>query len=157
LVRGAIIAAIYIALTLAVAPVASPIVQFRVSEVLTVLPFLLPEAIPGLFIGCLLSNILLGLSIYDVVFGSAATLIAAFFTYKCRRVALAPLPPVLFNALIIGAMLAFTTTDGAGWAAFPAIAASVGLSELIICFGGGIPLLLTLKKTGIYKIGAVTR
>ena len=84
-VRGAAIAAIYAALTLALAPISYGAVQVRVSEALTVLPFFMPHsAVPGLFLGCLLANFLGGAGIWDVIFGSAATLVAAMITARCR-------------------------------------------------------------------------
>jgi uncharacterized membrane protein len=159
LVSGAVIAAIYVALTVPFAPMSFGPIQFRVSEVMTVLPFLMPEAIPGLFIGCLISNtagvLMGGTTALDIVFGSLATLTAAFLTYKSRFIVLAPLAPVVVNALVIGAMLAFTLSPDAAAVSFPAFAAEIALSELVICYGGGIPLLLALKKTGLYRLGSL--
>ena len=80
-----IIAALYAALTIALAPISYGPIQLRVSEALTILPYLTPAAIPGLFIGCLVANILGGLGIYDVVGGSLCTLLAAFLTYLVAR------------------------------------------------------------------------
>ena len=111
IVRSAIIAALYFALTYVFQPISFGVVQFRISEVLTVLPFFTATAIPGLFVGCLLSNILLGgLGLLDMILGSAATLIAAFLTYKFKNKWLAPLPPVVVNGVLVGIML----NQGAG-------------------------------------------
>ena len=77
---SALIAALYTGLTFVLAPISFGPVQFRVSEALTLLPFCLPEAVPGLFIGCLISNMLGGFGIIDIVLGSAATLAAAWIT-----------------------------------------------------------------------------
>ena len=105
-VRGAAVAAIYAALTLALAPISYGAVQVRVSEALTVLPFFMPRsAVPGLFLGCFLANFLGGAGIWDVVFGSAATLIAAMLTARCRSRMLSPLAPVLVNAVVVGCLL----------------------------------------------------
>ena len=115
LAQGAMIAAIYTVLTLLAATMnlAYGPVQFRFSEALTILPMFTPAAVPGLTIGCLLSNIFSGYGAADMIFGTLATLLAAISTRMLRTVRikdipwLAPLPPVLFNAVIIGAEIAF--------------------------------------------------
>lgn len=100
--QGAMIAAIYIALTLAFAPISYGPVQFRISEALCILPFFTPAAIPGLFIGCLLSNLLGTAALLDVIFGSLATLIGAVGSYMLRKNKwLVCLPPILANTVII--------------------------------------------------------
>lgn len=101
----AMLAAVYATITLAVAPISYGLVQFRISEIMTVLPFLTPLAIPGLFLGALTANLFSPVGFYDVLFGSLASLIAAWLTSKMPNRWLAPLPPVLVNALIIGILL----------------------------------------------------
>ena len=112
LARGAIIAALYTALTVLLAPLSYGEVQIRFSEAFTLLPILMPEAVPALLVGCLLSNILGGCTIFDIVFGSLATLLAAVCTRRLRdKFWLAALMPVLFNGVIVGccrALLLFT-------------------------------------------------
>jgi len=119
--------------------------QCRFSEALCVLPFLFPETVPGLFIGCLAANLLSPYGALDIVFGSLATLLAALWTRRVSRKWLAPLPPVICNAVIVGALIAFYETGfGAG---FPGVfaynALTVGAGEAVACYvlGG---LLLTL-------------
>ena len=155
LVRAAAIAALYVVLTylaglmnLAYGPV-----QFRFSEALTVLPFLLPEAVPGLFVGCVVSNLISPYGPIDLVVGSLATLAAAIWTARCGRRALAPLPPVLCNGVLVGAMLAWYEAGfGPGFpAAFAYNAATVGLGELIVCYALGLPLLKILENRGVKK------
>ena len=85
LVQGAIIAAIYALLTIFLAPISSGMVQCRVSEAMSILPYFTFSAVPGLFIGCLLANLLTGAVVYDVIFGSLATLVAAYITYWMRN------------------------------------------------------------------------
>ena len=101
--QAAVIAAIYVVLTLLFAPFSYGEVQVRLSEALTILPVFTPAAVPGLFVGCLLSNILGGCIVPDIIFGSLATLTGAVFTYLLRNQSrfLAPLPPILANALIV--------------------------------------------------------
>ena len=148
LTTAAIIAAIYAVLTLALPlPQYGP-VQFRFAEAMTVLPFLFPEAIPGLTVGCFLANLLGSPMPVDWVVGTAATLIAAVWTSRLRHRALAPLPPVVCNMVLVGAELAlFYPAEGMGfWAAYGFNALTVGIGEAAACFILGSLLLRTLPK-----------
>ncbi|MBQ6834938.1 MAG: QueT transporter family protein [Lachnospiraceae bacterium] len=108
LVYGALIAAIYIVLTMMFRPISFGPIQFRISEILCVLPYFTPAAIPGVFIGCLISNMLGGAMMMDVVFGSLATLIGALGSYFLRgNRYLVSLPPIVSNTLIIPWVLKF--------------------------------------------------
>lgn len=153
--RAALIGAIYAMLTLVLYPIGFGAVQFRVSEALTLLPMIFPEAIPGLFVGCIVSNLLSpNIVLLDVIFGSLATLIAASLTSRIKSVWLAPLPPVLCNALIVGAVIAYSEVGMGGgfWAAYLFNIASVGFGELVVCYAVGVPLMLGLRKAAP-KIG----
>ena len=103
LVQAALIAAVYVVLTLVFAPFSYGEIQVRISEALTILPFFTPAAIPGLFVGCILANLLGGAIPLDIAFGSIATLIGAVFTYKLRNSSkwLAPVPPIVANAVLV--------------------------------------------------------
>ena len=102
MVQAAVIAALYTVLTMIFAPISFGPVQFRISEALCILPFFTPAAVPGLFIGCLLSNFLYGAATLDVIFGSLATLIGALGSYWLRKNRwLVCLPPILSNVIII--------------------------------------------------------
>ena len=138
-----IIAAIYAALTLLLPIPQYGGIQFRVAEAMTVLPFLFPEAIPGLTVGCFLANLLGSPIPLDWIVGTAATLLAALWTSKLHHRALAPLPPVICNAVIVGAEIAwFSVQDGAAfWPAFGLNFVTVGLGEAGVCFVLGLPLL----------------
>lgn len=144
LVRGAIIAALYATLTLFTAPISFGSIQFRVSEVLTVLPFIMPEAVFGLTIGCLISNMLMS-NVIDIIFGTLATFLAAFVTSKVRKMWLAPLPAVIFNGVIVGLVVTLMSVEFT-WHNYLLIALSISVSELIICYAGGIPLLVMLNS-----------
>lgn len=138
-----LIAAIYAGLTLLLAPISFGMVQFRISEALTVLPFVYPPAVIGLFIGCITANFFTpNLTLLDVVFGSLATLLAAVATMKIRNKYLAPLPPVVVNAVIIGIVIQISY---GGYLPFNMI--SVGLGQCVVCFGLGLPLLLMMERT----------
>ena len=120
LALSAVIAALYAVLTYAAAAMnlAFGAVQFRFSEALTVLPAFTPAAIPGLAVGCLISNLASPLGVVDWVFGTLATLLAGIFSYLVRNIrwkeipVLAPLPPVIFNALIVGFEVACLADNG---------------------------------------------
>lgn len=146
LAQGAIIAAVYALLTIFLAPISSGLIQCRVSEAMSVLPYFTFSAVPGLFIGCLLANLLTGAPIYDVVLGSLATLIAAFITYGMRKHVskyLAPLPSVIVNALVVGWLLTYVYEVGVNyWIA----AGYVAIGQAIACFALGIPLMKLMER-----------
>jgi uncharacterized membrane protein len=150
LVQAAVIGAAYAVLTVALSPLSYGPVQMRVSEALTVLPYFTPAAIPGLFVGCLAANIISPYGIVDMVCGSLATLFAACATFLLRkRRSLAPLPPVLVNAVIIGAMLYYAYGVNAP---LPVNMLWVGAGELVVCYGAGYPLLRALEsRRGIFR------
>ena len=141
LTHAAIIAAVYVVITMAFAPISYGQVQVRISEALTVLPYFTPAAVPGLFVGCLVANIYGGAGLIDIVFGSLATLLAAFVSYKMPKKYLVPLPPVIINAIVIGFVLYFAVN-------VPLLMtmAWVGLGQLIACYGIGYPLMVILEK-----------
>ena len=154
LTTAAIVGALYAALTLfsSAFGIAYGPVQFRISEALCVLPVLTPAAVPGLFLGCLVSNLLSPYGALDIVFGSLATLLAAFLTSRCRHRALAPLPPVLVNAVFIGALLAWQQTGmgEAFMAAFWYNACSIAVSQALVCYILGLLLLRWMEKSKFF-------
>ncbi|MDD5017006.1 MAG: QueT transporter family protein [Eubacteriales bacterium] len=139
--EAGIIAAVYFALTMAVAPISYGQLQMRVSEALCILPFFTPAAIPGLFIGCLLANIFSFLGIFDVVFGSLATLVAALITHYIRKKWLLPLPSVVVNAFAVGALL-YYLAELPFWLSV----LYVGAGQAIACYALGMPLFFLLNK-----------
>lgn len=148
MMQAALIAALYSALTLMLMPISYGLMQVRVSEALTVLPYFTPAAIPGLFIGCLISNALSPYGIADMIFGSMATLIAAIMSYSVRkRKFLVPLPPILCNGVIIGSMLYFVYGVPVS---LPICMLWVAIGESLACYLVGMPLLLYLKKINLF-------
>lgn len=150
LTRAALVAALYTVLSyfagifgLAYGPI-----QCRFSEALCVLPFFFPETVWGLFVGCILTNLLSAYGAVDVIFGSLATLVAAYATSKLRKNWLAPLPPVIANGVIIGAVIAWYEVGfGSGfWAAFAYNGITVAIGEAIACYVLGMILLYVLPK-----------
>ena len=142
--QAAVIAALYVVLTYVFSAFASGVIQVRVSEALTILPAFTPAAIPGLVIGCLLSNTLTGCVLLDIIFGSVATLIGALGSYALRRHTwLVPIPPIVSNMIIVpfGLRFAYGATD-----AFPFMIATVGAGEIISCYLLGMILYGALKK-----------
>ena len=138
--QAAMIAAIYVVLTYIFAPFSFGEVQVRISEALTILPIFTPAAIPGLFVGCLIGNIL-----PDIVFGSIATLIGAFFTWKLReqKPVVATFPPIISNIIIVPFVLRY----GYGVTLpIPFMMLTVGIGEVISCTVLGLIVYGALKK-----------
>ena len=142
LVQGAAIAAVYVVLVLIFDSWSFGPIQFRIAEALTILPFFTPAAIPGLFVGCLIANLIGGAIPADIIFGSLATLIGALGSYALRKQKwLVPLPPIIANTLIVPFVLKF----GYGAEeAIPFMMLTVGLSEVIVCGIIGLVLLQAL-------------
>lgn len=160
LAQGAMIAAIYAAATYlsAVFGVAYGNIQFRFSEALTILSVFTPAAVPGLTIGCIISNITSPFGVWDIIFGSLATLLAAISARALRSVKIKGFPflsllmPVIFNALIVGAEITFLMpTASPSLAVFAVATLEVGAGELAVCLAGGIPLFFAIRKTKIFK------
>lgn len=153
IVSGAAIAAVYVVLTVLAASVnlASGAIQVRFSEALTVLPFFTPTAVPGLAVGCLLSNILTGCALPDIIFGTLATLLGALGTrmLKGHRF-LCTLPPVIANTLIVPFVLTYAYQIPGG---IPYLMLTVGIGEVIACMILGQILLTALMPAaaGIFR------
>ena len=145
IVHAAVIAALDVVLTLLANALglANYPVQVRFSEALTIFPFFTPAAIPGLCIGCLLSNIMTGCALPDIIFGTAATLLGAVFTYLLRNHKwLAPIPPIVANTVIIPFVLLYAYGIKPLWLSF----IPVGAGEIISCGVLGMLLLGGLNK-----------
>jgi uncharacterized membrane protein len=160
----AVVAAVYAVLTMVLAPISYGPVQFRVSEVLCILPFFFPFSVWGLFVGCIISNLISAYGVFDVVFGSLATLLAALITMQLGRgkresipvKALACLPPVIFNGIIVGAVIAYgiTSVPGATESFLPTwavVGLQVALGELGVLYVLGLPAMILLPKTGFFR------
>ena len=149
LTQGAIVAALYVALTYVASALglASGVIQIRLSEALCVLPLFLPASVPGLYVGCLLANILTGCVALDILFGPIATLIGAVGTWLLRRhEKLALLPPILANMVIVPLVLRYGYGMGdAMWY----MVLTVGIGEVISVGVLGSLLLVGLKHRGI--------
>ncbi|MBQ9010472.1 MAG: QueT transporter family protein [Clostridia bacterium] len=145
LTRAAMIAAIYTVLTLILAPISYGELQVRLSEALTLLPILFPEAIPGVTIGCLLANIFGGAMLPDIIFGTLATFLAALCTYHFRKnYWLAASMPVIFNGLIVGTVVHYCYSPSVP---LPLCMLFVAVGEAIACFVAGTLLIQVLKRT----------
>lgn len=151
LTLAALVAALYVVLGYfgSILNLTFGVIQFRFAEALTVLPFLCPVTAWGLFVGCVVTNLLSPYGPLDLVFGSLATLLAGLLTARCKSRALAPLPPVICNAVIVSAVIAFQEIGLT--AALPAVfgyhAVTIGLEEAAACYGLGSLLLTLLPKT----------
>ena len=148
---AASVAALYVVLTFisSLFGLPSGVIQIRISEALTILPAFTPAAIPGLFIGCILSNLLTGGLILDVVFGSIATLIGAVGTYLLRKKKwLVSLPPIISNILIVPLILRYVygAPD-----AYLFMVGTVGAGEIISCGILGMILYFAVDKYKVFK------
>lgn len=144
LTRAAIIAALYAALTILLSPMSFGLIQVRLSEALTLLPVILPEAVPALAVGCLIANLLGGAMALDIVFGALATLLAAICTRRLREHLLpAMLMPVLFNGVIVGAVVHAVYSPGVP---LPLCMLSVAAGEAVSCCVLGPLMLKALRR-----------
>ena len=143
--QAAMIAAAYVALTVVFAPFSFKEIQVRIAEALTILPVFTPAAIPGLFIGCIIGNTLGGAVIPDIICGSLATLVGAFFTWKLRNANpfLAPVPPIVANMLVVPFVLRYAYGV---LLPIPLMMLTVGIGEIISCGVLGIILYYALRK-----------
>ena len=154
LTKAALIAAVYAVLTYAAAALglAYGEVQFRFSEALTVLPIFCPAAVPGLTVGCLVSNITSTINPVDMIVGTLATLFAALTTRALRNVKIAKYPllsmlaPVLFNGLFVGAEIAYFAGEGVFWQAFAPASLSVAAGEAAVVLVLGTLLWLVINR-----------
>ncbi len=153
LTLAAAVAATYAALTMALPGPSFGYAQLRVAEALTVLPFLFPATAPGLLVGCLVANLLSPYGAVDVICGTAATGLAAILTMKAPNRWLAPLPPVICNGVIIGAMIAWYEVGFTDkfWATFSVTGTGVALGELAACYLLGGLLLKGLPKISFFR------
>ena len=145
LTQAAMIAAIYVVLTIVFQPFSFGQIQVRIAEALTILPLFTPAAIPGLYIGCMIGNILGGSVLPDIIWGSLATLIGAVFTYLLRKQSryLAVLPPIVSNTVIVPLILRYAYGI---LLPIPLMMLTVGIGELISCGVLGIIIHSALRK-----------
>lgn len=143
--QAAIVAALYVVFTFFayLLGIDKMVVQVRFSEALCVLPFFIPSAVPGLFIGCLISNLIFGAQIWDIIFGSIATLIGAYIAGKIKNKWLVPLPTVISNTVIVPLVLVYAYRIEQ---AYPIAVLGVFAGEVISCYILGMLLLLSLEK-----------
>lgn len=144
-----ILAALYAAITLATASFAYGPIQFRVADALCVLPFFMPSASIGLFLGCLAANLFSPVSALDIVIGSAATLAGCLAASRVKCKWLVPLPTILANTIMVGAMLACVYTPDALAAGFLTMGAQVAIGEIAVMAALGLPLLAILSRPGV--------
>ena len=154
LIIGALIGGLYVALSLALAPVAYGPLQFRASEALTLLPLLFPQAVGGLFVGCLIANFFGGFGVIDIVFGSLATLCAAYLTSQIGKhikrpnlaAVLGAIPPIVINALVIGGVMTYAMTNTVDAAPYYIFAGQIFITQTGVLYALGLPLLILVRK-----------
>lgn len=141
-IRCAAVAALYFCLTIALTPISYGVIQFRLSEALTVLPFLYPEATVGLVIGCAFANITSPFGVLDIIVGSVVTGIAGYLTSKIKNIWLAPLPPIILNAIFLPIVWSIVGTPQI----YIVNALSLLLSQSVVTYALGVPLTKALKR-----------
>ncbi len=147
----AVIAALYAAITILTAPLSFGLVQFRLSEALVVLCALEPVLGVGITLGCFLANLFSTVTALDAVIGTLATALACFWTSRCRKLWLLPLPNIVSNAVLVGGMLAFVLFPGNVTMGFCIAAAQVGFGELVVMVLLGLPLYQFVKKSRVMQ------
>lgn len=153
-----IIAALYAVLTISLAPISYGVYQVRVAEALTILPFVYPIAMIGLYVGCLVANIFGGNGLADIILGPLLTLLAGYLTYLASKIrsrkislVLAPFPPVIINAFGVAVYLSMITDMS-----YFFVVQMIGIGQLVACYGMGLPLLYYLmskKSAFLNRIG----
>lgn len=141
MVRGALVAAAYVAVSYALAPISFGPLQLRVAEGLTLLPIIFPEAVPGLFVGCLVANLIGPYGLPDIVFGSLTTLAAAVVTRLFRRSVVAYISPIVLNAVFVSAYLTFLTQ-----VPYWMLVLGIGASEAVAVLAIGVPLVRFMRR-----------
>ena len=155
---SAVVAALYAGLTMLLAPISFGVLQFRISEVLCILPFFFPSSVWGIFVGCAIANMMSSFGPVDVIFGAAASLLAVVCTMQIGKKSkgvfgcvLACLPPVIFNGIIIGTMITLMTVPVEGfWAGFAVNGGQIALEELAVMYVAGLPVMLWGRKKGVF-------
>ncbi len=159
LIKGALIAALYLVLTMLFAPIGFFALQLRISEMLCILPIFTGSAVAGLAVGCAVANIFSPFGLVDVVFGSLATLLSAFAAWfiakKVKNSTVvkftAPLPAVIFNALIIGGVLFFTSQSTQDISVYWVLCLQIGAGQLASCYLFGVPLAFVIDRSNSVK------
>lgn len=159
-----VIAALYVALTLAFQPISFYAIQFRISEALMLLPLLFPESWIGLTVGCLLANLFGGGVPLDIIFGTLASMLAVLIVAQMGKLSkekavkfLSPLPVIILNGVIVGVVITFCypgegffeLSDAAQIGTMFLNMLTVAIGETAVCYVLGVPLLFTLSKTGL--------
>ena len=148
----AIVAALYAAITIISAPLSYGLIQFRISEALIVLCWFEPVLAIGITLGCLLANLFSTVTVLDIIIGTIATALACFLTIRCKKTWLIPLPNIIVNAVLVGAMLAFVLFPGNFAIGFITAFLQVGFGEAVVMYLLGLPLLVFLKKTHVMNV-----
>lgn len=155
--RGALVSALYVGLTFlcnAIGLANGPI-QLRLSEALCILPFFMPSAVPGLFIGCLIANLVTSAAVWDVIFGSLATLVGAFVASKIKNKWLVPIPTVIANTVVVPVVILFCYTAKESWSLQTYFITALGVftGEVLSAYVLGMILFFALDrhKNSLFK------
>ncbi len=146
-----IVAALYAAITILAAPLSYGFMQFRIADAMCLLVCIDPSLTIGLSLGCLIANLFSTVSALDIIIGTAATLLGCLLTIPMKKTWLLPIPTILANALMVGAMLAWVLTPETFWQNFVFMGAQVAFGELVVLYVLGVPLYLFMKKSSLIE------
>ena len=145
-------AGLYAAITILTASFAYGNIQFRIADALCVLVVLDPSLTIGLTLGCLIANLFSTVSALDIIIGTAGTLLGCLLTVHIKKTWLLPLPTILSNAILVGAMLSWVLMPPSEfWKGFAIMGGEVALGELVVLYALGIPLVITMRRTGLME------
>ena len=147
-----ITAGLYAGITILTSSFAYGNIQFRIADAMCLLVALEPSMTVGLTLGCLIANIFSTVSVLDIVIGTAATLLGCLLTVRIRKTWLLPVPTILANAALVGAMLSWVLMPASEfWQGFAVMGGEVALGEAVVLYALGVPLVITMRRTGLME------
>ena len=147
-----VVAGLYVAITILTASFAYGNIQFRVADAMCLLVCIEPSLTVGLTLGCLISNLFSTVSALDIIIGTAGTLLGCLLTVHIKKTWLLPIPTILSNAVLVGAMLSWVLMPAAEfWKGFFVMGAEVAAGEIVVLYALGVPLVLAMKKSGFLE------
>ena len=147
-----IAAGLYVAVTVLTASFAYGSIQFRIADAMCLLVCIEPSLTVGLTLGCLIANLFSTVSALDIIIGTAGTLLGCLLTVHIKRTWLLPIPTILSNAILVGAMLSWVLMPASEfWQGFAVMGGEVALGELVVLYALGVPLVIAMRRTGLME------
>ena len=147
-----IAAGLYVAVTVLTASFAYGNIQFRIADAMCLLVCIEPSLTVGLTLGCLIANLFSTVSALDIIIGTAGTLLGCLLTVHIKKTWLLPIPTILSNAILVGAMLSWVLMPASEfWQGFAVMGGEVALGEAVVLYALGVPLFITMRRTGLME------